>query len=129
MLFHDLVSPIIEPSVWMLKVVFGSPPLWSLSSQETEMESRNAWIICMALLWASPFSAGILSWKNLDVTSLFHMLRMVLRTMSGSLEQRLDMANINEGHFMGGVVMRKVMLCDAQTICWRRIWQCMLLSL
>ena len=40
-----------------------------------------------------------------------------------SLAQRLEMVNRKDRHFMGVVVMRKVTMCNAQTVCWRRMQQ------
>jgi hypothetical protein len=49
---------------------------------------------------------------------------MVLRTRLGSMVRSSEIENMKVGFFMGGVVMRNVMLVEAQTVCWVRICTC-----
>jgi len=86
------------------------------------MESIKARIVWIVLLHSSSLRVWVFSWMNLAVISSFHICRMALYMMTGSLVWRLEMVNKNDRHVMGVVVMQNVTILEAQTVCWHRIW-------
>ncbi len=127
MLIHEAVSFMIEPSAYTLNIGFGVPPLLQVSRRVIHMEFIKALIIWIALSRASSVIWRVPSWMNFCVSSPFHISRTAFLTRLGSLVRRFLMVNRNDGHFMGGVVIRKVMGWEAQTVCCSRIWWCTLL--
>lgn len=124
MLDHAVVFSKKEPSVWMLKVGRWVAPGPFVSRRETHMESMNACTVWRVLLRASS-SMSCTPWRiKLEVVSSFQRACIVLRTRLGSMVQSPKMENMKVGFFMDGVVTRKVMLVEAQTVCWVRICMC-----
>ena len=61
---------------------------------------------------------------TLVVISSFHISLIVSWTRDASLVRKPLIANMNVGSLRDGEVTRKVMLTDAHTVCWIRIWRC-----
>ena len=109
--------------MWTLYVGSATPPERQVSRRETHTESRKAWIAWMAWSRALSSMASTPFRMKLDVVSSFHTSLIMFRTRFGSMVRRSLMANMKVGSFIDGVVTRKVMLVEDQTICWMRIWR------
>jgi hypothetical protein len=95
-----------------------------VSRRVTHIESMKACTIYMVLSHMSSFRSCT-PWRiKLVVISSFHSAHTVLCTRLGSMVRRLEIENMNDGLFMGGVVIWNVMPEEAQTVCWVRICMC-----